>query len=654
MAENPACGSDRPKSWSNNADRSTPGMSLVAPILSENSKKKAHGSIAHEEIAGAYENLEYEDVHEHCPSPSSYHPFPNRSSTPLEIIASELLQGPTLRRVSEFTMTLRDEGGSKAVRHTYTSIQSETPSAPRALADVINWRDLYPDLAACHDGGPVDCPMFLFDTHLSLLGQYYPSNLDIRLFMDFSQGAHFTNWRSYPKFYERNGCPVDLTEAWDVLESAQLKGTDNSRLGPVYFRSAWWVQVFSSMINKKMIVEKKGDSRLMKEEEERAIQYVQGLSVMQEIWATHRASKRGPQRMAILLWRFSAARRGEVATTSWRKLLPPVSVYDVQSPHPPSENPPMILDTTLEATSPYVAHHETQPSIFSGYPAGDLLTAPLSKDSSSSTTPTPGSRSFPSSASNSACPLYPAQESSFHSQGSVYPPLDIFDSQDSGYTLYEQAEVVEASQESYGCHESADCSQESYESQEVIYHSQESLYQGVLDQLYEYPCQIVDAPVTAAASQDFTGGQIELSYAQTEDSQSPYEAPLIAPQAHMVPQHQLIQHPEQFDQHDYLEPNPDDVGCGQEEVDEQAQAQPLAQSQELNGLIIDYSNWEETLRLNPDLERHLSINTMDEVGHSGQQYVSPVGQERADPTQREMLGEIQDEGSSPERQLECQ
>ena len=638
-------------------------MSLVAAIPPDSStKKKSHSGTIQEEAVGAHETLEYDDTSCYPFLQAPFAPLPSPVSAPIEILASNLYQGPTLRRVSEFAITLamnlEDKRGSKAVRHTCTSIQSETPSAPKALASVVNWRQMYPALATYNDQEPIDCPMFLFDAHLSLIEHNYPSNLGIHFSMDFSQGAHYTEWRSYLKIYEHNGCPVDQLECH--LESVHLKGTDNCRLVNVPLKAKWWVRVLSDMFNRKGRAEDDGDPKLIREEEERAIQYVRGISVMQEIRATHGASNHGPQRMAILLWRFDTARRGEAATTSWRKLVPPLSAYHVQSPYPPPENPPMTLDTALQAASPYVSQEDSQPSIFSGCPGGGLLTAPLSEDSSSSTTPMPESRSFPSSASasfpssasNLAYPLYSSQESSFHSQDSVYPPLGIFDSQDPGYTLYEHHEVAEASQESYRSHESVNCSRESYASQEVMYHSQESLYPDALDQLCEYPCQIVDLPDTASASQDFTGGQIQLSYAQTEDPQSPFETPLIAPQANMVPQHQLIQHPEHFDQHDYLEPNPDDVNGCHDGLDEQAQAQPIEQSYELNGLTIDYSGWEETLRLNPDLERHFSINTLDEVGAIEEQNMSPVGEGDAEQRRGEVLGEVQDEEGSPKTLLE--
>ena len=639
-------------------------MSLVAGIKTEKSNEKERGCTADEEAAGGYENLDYDDTSDYQPSHAQSRPIPTRPPASIEILASNAYPSPTIRRVLEFAMTLKNKPGEKGLRHTYTSIQSEMASAPKALADIKNWREMYPLLAAYDDQGQINCPVYLFDTRLSLMDHCCHSLLGTSLSMDFSQGAHFTEWRSYPRFYEQNGSPVDLTEFYpnvgssDALHSSPIKGTDNSRLGRIPFKPQWWVKVFTNMIWKKMTAEKNGDPGLIREEEERAIQYVNGISVMLEIWATHRADNR-PERVAILLWKFSTARQGEAATTSWRSLS---TAYEIHSPHPPSQKPPMTLDTAFQATTPYDAYHTAQPSVFSAFPTDVSLTVPLSEDSSPSTAPTPESRSFPPSTSTSFAPsvsnltypLFPSQESSFHVQDSAYHTVSSFDAQDPEYTLYEQSEIIEAPHEPYGSHDFANSSQESYGSQEVIYHSQNTLYEDAPDQLYEYPYPNLDAPVTVSTSQDFTGGQIHLSYSETEDPQSPYEAPLIAPQANVVPQHQLIQHPEHFDQHNYLDPIPDDMSGGHNAAGGQAHEESLPQPNELNGLAIDYLSWEETLRLNPDLEHHLSINAMDEVRQIEERYISPGGGEVLEPAAGEVLEEIQCEEDIPEGQLEYQ
>lgn len=640
-------------------------MSLVADIKPERSGKKAQRSTVYEEAASGYEDSEYDDASEYQPLQASYPPYSNRPPETIEILACNVYPGPTIRQVSEFKMILEDR--DERVLHTYTSIQSEMAAATKALEDVNDWRENYPPLAAYSDKGQIDCPMFLFDTHLSLMDHCYgPSRLAIAFSIDFSQGAHFRDWRSHSRYYEENGRLLDHAES-RLQGCSQIKGTTDTRLGRVPLNSEWWARVFTDILMIKQNVEGRRDADLIRKEDEKAGQYIRGISVMQEIWATHQTHNDQPKRMAILLWKFGTARRGEAATTSWRRLHPPRSPYQIQEPPPSPQQPPMTLDTALRRVPTYAEEYIAQPSIFSADPSGNLVRAPLSEDSSPSATPTPESRSFPSSTStsfpssasnsaNPAYPIYPPLESLSHSQDSLYPPLGSFDSQSSAYCQYEHQEMVEASQEeSFGPHEFAVDSQESYGSQEVVYHSQDSFYQHAPDPLYGY-LQHLDVPSgTASTSQDFTGGQIHLSYDQTENSPSSYEAPLIAPQANMIPQHQLIQHPEHFDQHDYLDQDLGEIGENHPEIDEQSHAQPLLQPYELNGLTMDFNSWEETLRLNPDLERHLGISALDEVRHMGQEYMSPVGQKAVESAQGEVLGEVQDEEDvALDRHLEYQ
>ena len=636
LATNLKCESDVPKSAAWLANSFILGMSLVIIISLENANDKALDSIIHEEPADSHENWDDDEA--------SYPTFPNRRSSRFEVSASDL---PTLRRVPDFAMYLEDM--NKVIIHKYTELQSETPSAPKALADVSHWREIYPALASYCDQGSVDCPIYLFDTCLSLMDRIVGSNLGIRFSMVFSQGAHYTDWRSCPRFYEQNGCPINLPKPFEILESERVKGTEDAKLPQVAFGSRWWASLFSGMIGT-------DHETMTEEEEERAIRLIQGVSVMQEIWAKHRTSGRRPQKMAILLWRFSTARKDVAATTSWRSLFPLLSAYDVQSPHPPTEDPPMILDSTLQPASPYATAHPSQHSIFSEFPSGEFLAGPLLEGSCSpSPTQAPDSRSIPSSASTSTFPLCPSQESSFQSQDSGFSNLNYFDSQNSRYSLYGRDEVFEVSREPFRSPEFAKGSHEAYASQEVIYHSQDPLYPQIPDQLYEYPYQVVDAPVASSGSQDFTGGQIQLSYDQTEGSQSSYEAPLIAPQANLAPQHQLIQHPEEFDQH-YLDQTPEELDESLHGIDEQGHEEPLPQAYQLNGLTIDYSALEEAIRLHPDLEHHLSINVevAEEPRAMGQQFVGPLDHDALGATQGKVIEEVQDGRSSLDRQLECQ
>lgn len=278
-------------------------MSLVKDINLEPAKKKGHRNAAREESAGGSEGC---DNSYDGPSPkASYRPFPDRHGAPVEILASNEYPGPTIRRVLDFVMVLKDKHDHEIHHHTYTSIQSETASAPKALTDVNNWREMYPPLATYSDHGQIDCPMFLFDSHLSLMEDhhFHASGIATTFSLEFSQGANFTDWRSYTRCYKPDGYPVDTPKkepdpkSFDRLDSYPVKRTDDARLDRIGFNKEWWVKVFYDMINRRMKMKQKGDPNLIKEEEERAVQYVQGISVTQEIWATHRDHHHRQQRV---------------------------------------------------------------------------------------------------------------------------------------------------------------------------------------------------------------------------------------------------------------------------------------------------------------------------------------------------------------------
>lgn len=277
---------------------------------------------------------------------------------------------------------------------------------------------------------------------------------------------------------------------------------------------------------------------------------------MHEIWATPRGYENPrDQRVAILLWKFGKARKGEVATTSWRRLEPHAAPFQVQSPTPPAQQPPLALDTMVHDAMvrrpavPYGDYYNPQPSIFAEN-AEDLLKETLSEGSSPAMTPpldygyaslpSSTSTSFPSEISISGYQSHLTQESSFQSQDSVYPSLASFDSQDSRDHLQEFNQPH---------------SQDFYGSQENIYHPQDMLYHQTSNQVYEWPSPQTALPDDDPADPDFTGGKIHVSYAEHEGPMTAYQAPLIAPRANMMPQHQLIQHPEQFDHHNYLRPD---------------------------------------------------------------------------------------------------
>lgn len=688
-------------------------MSLVPDINPEKRSKKTLGHGCYRDTEREMESGGFDDTADYQFDQEVYRGCTNDLASPAaEIRGCSVYKGPTIRWV-DFAMTLSaplpgTNGKSRPDRrilHTYTSIQCNTASAPKPLEEIRDWRLFYPPLATYYDQEQMECPMFLFDTTLSLMDDFpmvpgrRPS-LSIDLSVHFTEGTNFDDWQSSPSFYE-NGKPVDLAKyyresekcqesdlsresgaynnLWSNLKCSQIEGTADLKLNEISLKSAWWVDVFYNMVRKNYEVRESGDPQAIKQEEEHAHRYLQELSVMHEIRATPRAYPARPQRMAVLLWKFGKSKKGETATTSWRRLTPPLSPFQIQSPSPSLSQPPMTLDMALDGAQvrrsapSYAEYYNLEPSIFSNNPQHLPTTPSLSEEGSSSTTPTADSRSllsststsFPSSISNSAyaptnnvllLPIHnSSQESSSHSQHSVYhSSLESFDSQQSELYQYQNSDIVAHSQ-SYERHGFSTNSQDTIGSSD-IYHSQDAAYHQAEIPLYEYPVPHPDTLATASPSDDFTGGEIQLSFAH---------APLMVPRANFVPQHQLIQRPEDFD-HEYLDQSHHD-GRGpdrqrQQHMHEHSAEQPLLRPYELNGYTIDYDGWEETLQLHPEMERHLGHIVEGDLGQVGDHYNTPERRQQHEEVEGEVsilrqvdvLGEDQDDDTPPERRLEYQ
>lgn len=492
-----------------------------------------------------------------------YITFNTHQALSLEMLGSNPNQYQTISQIY-FKMAL---GKHHRDIHSYTSIQSKTASAPRILEDDKDWRSFYPGLATLHDEGQVHSPVFLLETSLSLTDEFLPKSvLSIDFSMVVTQSTSFTDWQSYTRFYHDKGHLVDLEKfyedynstvsegsriaehAWRPLNDSHVPKTADTELWRIPLKSHWWGRTFSDIMGKMEQAKATESPQIIKRAEQSIEQQIGGISIIQEIWATSRAPRSKPQRIAVLLWRFGKARRDEVGTTSWRRLILPTSSFQIQSPTPPPLQPPLTLDTTLHEamtrrpTNYHVDYYNPQqPSIFVDN-AQEILGASLSERSTPATTPSldyasfpsSTSTSFPSGISNSGYPSHMVPGSSFQPQNSAYAQLGSFDSQDSHY-----------SSQGFLAH----C-QDPQEAQEALYHHGDEL-------TYDWAVNPKALPDNSAVSHDFNGGRIEISYGQHESQPNAYEDPLIAPRANMVPQHQMIQHPEQFDHHDFLESNHD-------------------------------------------------------------------------------------------------
>ena len=563
--------------------------------------------------------------------------------TPLtpQTFGADLSCRPTIRRV-DFSMTLGR--GKTLVRnapnfiHSYTSIQSESGSAPLPLEDLQDWRVYYPRLADYHSQGQLDCPVFLFDTSLSLMEDHpgMGAHLSINSSLDITQGVTYTNWQSLTRFYEQGGKPIDLAEFYEkyhenpglgkplmTLDTCPSTVSTDTTLEGLPLKSKWWVETFSKMMDRSIQAKATGDSKALKLEDERTERYIRGISVMHEIYANPYGDNSNPERVAILLWKFSKARRDQAATTTWRKLIPPAPPCQVPSPISPDLLPFFAPDTRVhdpKMGSSVAAscgscygpqQQQDQPSIFADN-AEDLLDGSLTYGSSRGTTPHSDYTSFPSSTgtsfpSNNSNQGFAPQfgpDSTFQSQDSVYPSLESFSSQGSQFA---SQELMVNSQDL--------C----YDSQGVFYSPQNALYNQGSTHNYDWPDPQSFIAEDPAAFQDFTtDGKTQATLPEDHDGNNlmTYEPHLFAPRANATPQHQLIQHPEQFDHHDYLEPELNAVQSQQQQgldweliesqpiqvVDMRLEGNGMGGSQLSEGVVLEYEDCGEDVLVREEVD----------------------------------------------------
>ena len=588
---------------------------------------------------------------------------PNARPPPTSILGSNTAQDPTIRGV-QFDMHLSNEA-AKTKTHIYTSIQSEIGSAARTLEQVPHWQAMFPQLATRYNEGRIDCPLFLFESRLRLIDDIRLGlSLGIEFAIDFAEGAHFHEWRSLTRVHKQDITPQyfddsEFEQTWDRLECLE-SGTGQSDIQlTVPFKSKWWVKLFSSIISKRDGARNAKDREAIKLADEYPTAYLRELSITQELWATPRGgSSQHPQRMAILLWTFNQIRNGEAATTTWRPLTLSTSAspYQVQEPILRGMQPSMNLDSALQESMvaqpqqavDYYGHQQPQ-GLFAEN-SEQLLTSQISECNTESTTPILDYRSFPSSTSTS----FPSSIS--NASGFPGHHGNSFDSGD-GRSYSQSLESSFHSQHDhttvYGMPDPNNSNgppslkpQESYDSQDLLYQSQPgSVYGPIGDfQSYDHSQNADDTIIVNPQSQsDFTQGGIRLAYATGGQPQLPqsqdgvYEAPLIAPRANMLPQGQLEQSLQSFEQ--WVPPPPPSAGRGL--LTQQRQQQRRGQSQQEND---DDEDDDEDDGDEGEVEEEVCDNSQLSAQHHPSNGVSPHGQGH----------ETEEDGEDEERQRQQQ
>ena len=393
---------------------------------------------------------------------------------------------------------------------------------------------------------------------------------------------------------ERKGIKLDDHPL--PLEAENLRNSDAAKV-VLQMKSSWWANnVIAEILNRTTAARAHEDQHAVYEAERWGRRFLADMSMMQEIYATPKSDEI-PRRLAILLWKFRQTEHSETATTTWRKLEPPYPRIHLDSPtrsptlpflHPPM---PMAIDTSLQyELSPqrttFNDGYMGQSSFFVDDPES-IITGQPSETNSASSTPTPDSQSLPSStatsfassgsgslhhshqlAASSAAyhdPIYLPQEWHFDSQQSMnstqdseYLPDDLaYESQSAEYPP--QRPTYPDPSEAYPSHgKDPDnifhynslelhhepeafppiARQQSVQSEYSIAEHQPHPY-GSLSRQHSYDVNgespfDFDHRGDSTIAQDFTGGQIHISFAEHEQRQYHYDPPLVAPEADML------------------------------------------------------------------------------------------------------------------------
>ncbi|KAL8672487.1 MAG: hypothetical protein Q9168_003058 [Polycauliona sp. 1 TL-2023] len=487
--------------------------------------------------------------------------------------------GPRLNRI-EFDMYVQNPAKEKI--HRCTSIQAEIGASPQALEQISNWRVSFPRLEDYHERGELEDNIILINSNIDLPPDHPPKNstLSIQFKVNIAGVSGSQQWSTSTNYYENNGEPVDMgrfyeinninkTSTWDTPTVYHGPGARDIQL-EIPLHSIWWVQLFTRMASRKNGT--MHDPYSSQQEEEWSRRYLQEMSIMQEVRVSSGATTK---RVAIILWRFLPTRRGEVATTSWRKLKAPPQRFKVNSPmlspEPPLQHS-MVLDSSLHtiampqpvcASAGRFLHHQSDlfahdsEWIVSESQSTRESPAPALSPDYTTSFPSSTTTSFPPSVTHGYLSQEESQESACYSQDSCSYRQESFASQNSFSFPQKASYALQEAQtydEDLNHHLPGNLE---LESQEPAYYSQQSLdpmpdFHSPI-QYEEELCQDGLHYNGSDIPHDFSGGQIQLSF-QTHQVASESHSPYIDPPSGIAQYERPVQTDRRFSYHELHAP----------------------------------------------------------------------------------------------------
>ena len=243
------------------------------------------------------------------------------------------------------------ENYTKAL-HNYSRLQnSQCPTPPAPLENVKGWRGKFPDLDhILRSSADEQFDIIVVKSRFSLMSDFPPptSKLVHILCLDFRNPAkdnlqaldELKVW-SYVNHMYMHGQPLQKKEQ----KQCQI---DDVGVVPLGFEAGWWASQFTNLTQKRKEAEETKDENAIADAEDHSKSLFGTLTIMQEVYASPHAE--GPKkRMAVLLWVFSQASKGQAGISSWQKVVPPPHRMTTNSPTPSNGKslPPLAMDSMV-------------------------------------------------------------------------------------------------------------------------------------------------------------------------------------------------------------------------------------------------------------------------------------------------------------------
>jgi transcriptional enhancer factor len=278
--------------------------------------------------------------------------------------------------------------------HTYTRLSPVAHSETR-LDDVHHWRSRFPHVGLLNNDGAVDCQITLYEATLDTeVHSNEATSLVLANSLELALGPRFN--------YHMWKCSTNI-----FLHGRQVKqhitkltvkpgGVAAAGIIETSLVSDFWKDYLSAISNE----QSSATAGLVGLEREQCVddiarRQIKRVTVVQEIWATPvGSSEDAGKRVALFLWKFNSANRGETGTTIWRNIIPPPSriltgtpthasdrmplqsstqAYDDQMSYPLAHNSlsmvPESWDTTQSALLEQIAEYDPISSSFSSAPS---------------------------------------------------------------------------------------------------------------------------------------------------------------------------------------------------------------------------------------------------------------------------------------------